>query len=153
MLKISMDFEYLLLIFQEHRISFCVCFFVSESSTGERSFSSDNTTAWAVYTDPSSRTLKSGSLDWMWSTDPEHSFKLTASKKFSSCKVRNTCKRGWGNVLIMYTIFFKTLKWNEMNRNQPSFSKYFSQLLYTYFKSDHSSSVKNDNSGLHICFK
>lgn len=49
-------------------------------------FSSDNTIALAVYTDPSSRTLKSGSLDWMRSADLRHSFKLTVSKNFHVVK-------------------------------------------------------------------
>ena len=70
-------------------------------------FSSDNTTAWAVYTDPSSRTLKSGSLDWMWSTDLRHSFKLTASKNSQIVKYETHAERGGGNVRIMYTIFSK----------------------------------------------
>ena len=71
-------------------------------------FSSDNTTAWAVYTDPSSRTLKSGSLDCMWSTDLRQSFKLTASKNSQIVKYETHAERGGGgNVRIMYTIFSK----------------------------------------------
>lgn len=49
-------------------------------------FSSDTTTALAVYTDPSSRTLKSGSPDRMRSADLRHSFKLTARKRFQVAK-------------------------------------------------------------------
>ena len=114
------------------RISFCVCFFVSESRMVKDLFSSDNTTAWAVYTDPSSRTLKSGSLDWMWSTDLRHSFKLTASKNSQIVKCETRAEKGEKNILIMYTIFSKPgsgVKWI----NQSAFSKYLNQPLYTYF--------------------